>query len=121
MLYNFGVRYVLQLIVSHLSSPDSSKFNSHECMVQDHMQKVAAVHLCFFSCVAYAEVVIGFEQTTVTVFEQQDSAELCASIMENTLARTVDVALSTQPGTATGEPTVSRRQNIGRNSGERHM
>ena len=107
--------------MSHLSSPDSSKFNSHECMVQDHMQKVAAVHLCFFSCVAYPEVVIGFEQTTVTVTEQQDSAELCASIMVNTLARTVDVTLSTQPGTATGEPTVSRRQNIGMNSGERHM
>ena len=52
-------------------------------------------------------MVIGFEPTAVTVFEQQDSAELCASIIEGSLAREVDVILSTQPGTATGEPAVS--------------
>jgi hypothetical protein len=57
------------------------------------------------------EVVIGFEQTTVTVFEQQDSVELCASIMENTLARTVDVTLSTQPGTATANVDYSSVSN----------
>ena len=50
-------------------------------------------------------VVIGFERTAVTALEQQDSVELCASIQEGTLGRNVDVAFSTQPGTATGIPS----------------
>ena len=46
---------------------------------------------------------IGFEQTAVTVFETVGSVELCAAILDGTLGRDVDVTLSTQPGTATGD------------------
>ena len=50
----------------------------------------------------YVEVQIGFDRTSYTANEGDDSVEVCVAVTRGSLQRSIQATVNTEDGTATG-------------------